>query len=374
MKQKKAIVSVINDLVTDQRVDRACRALLKCGYEVNLVGRILPQSLPMMERPYSTHRMKLLFTQGPIFYLEFQIRLFFFLLFRKSTLVYANDLDTLLPNFLISKIKGNPIIYDSHELFCEVPELLAHPRKRKTWKRLERWIFPKLDTVITVNQSIANIYGHEYQKKLKVVRNIPLLRPVTDSISKEELGLPLDKKIIILQGAGINMQRGSEEAVEAMQYVENAVLLIVGSGDVIDQLKEMRIELGLEDKVIITGKVPYEKLAQYTQNADLGLSLDKDTNLNYRFSLPNKIFDYIHAGVPVLVSDLVEISRLVKNYQIGSILDSHDPQHIAQHINQLFSNPKKYDSWKRNLKRAQKELTWEAEEKILIGCIHQLDS
>lgn len=369
MKQKRAIVSVINDLVTDQRVDRACRALLKGGYQVTLVGRALPKSLPMNHRPYATHRMKLLFTQGPAFYLEFQIRLFFFVLFRKAHLVYANDLDTLLPNFLISKLKGSKVIYDSHELFCEVPELLENPKKRKTWKRLERWIFPKLHNIITVNQSIANIYGHEYEKKINVVRNIPLQRTPSELLSKEELGLPQDKKIIILQGAGINMQRGAEEAVQAMKYVKNAVLLIVGSGDVIEQLKEMRIELGIEDRVIITGKVPYEKLAQYTRNADLGLSLDKDTNLNYRFSLPNKLFDYIHAGVPVLVSDLVEIARIVKEYQIGGVIKNHEPQYIAQQINLALSNQKKHDTWKRNLLKAKEELTWEAEEATLLKCI-----
>lgn len=369
MKQKIAIVSVINDLVTDQRVDRACRAIIKKGYQVTLVGRVQPNSLPMNDRPYSTHRMKLLFSRGPAFYLEYQIRLFLFLLFRKSDLLWANDLDTLLPNFLISKIKKSEIIYDSHELFCEVPELLNNPKKRKTWKRLERWIFPKLNKIITVNQSIANIYGNEYQKDLKVVRNIPLKRELENIKTKEELGLPTDKKIIILQGAGINMQRGSEEAVEAMQWVKDAVLLIVGSGDVIEQLKQMRVDLALEEKVIITGKVPYEKLAQYTQIADLGLSFDKDTNLNYRFSLPNKLFDYIHADVPVLVSNLVEIVRVVKDYQIGDVIENHEPKHIAKKMQACFTNKKRYFSWTKNLKKAQKELTWEAEEQKILDLI-----
>ncbi len=369
MKQKLTIVSVINDLVTDQRVDRACRAIIKKGYQVTLVGRTLPKSLPMNDRPYSTHRMKLLFSRGPFFYLEYQIRLFLFLLFRKSDLLWANDLDTLLPNLLISKLKGNEIIYDSHELFCEVPELLSNPKKRNIWKKLERWIFPKLNKVITVNQSIANIYGHEYQKDVKVIRNIPLKRKIEAKSTKEELGLPTDKKIIILQGAGINMDRGSEEAVEAMQWVDNAILLIVGSGDVIEQLKQMRVDLGLEEKVIITGKVPYEKLAQYTQIADLGLSFDKDTNLNYRFSLPNKLFDYIHADVPVLVSNLVEIVRIVNEYQIGDMIESHDPKHIASKIQKSFSNKKRYFSWTKNLKKAQKELSWEIEEQKILDLI-----
>jgi len=369
VKKPKAIVSVINDLVTDQRVDRNCRALLKCGYDVILVGRILKNSLPLPERPYNMHRMKLAFTKGPFFYLEYQIRLFWFLLTHKSKLLFSNDLDTLLPNYLISKIRKIEIIYDTHELFCEVPELLDSPTKRKIWKSIEKAIFHKLKKILTVNQSIADIYAEEYKTNIEFVRNIPLKRDQIQPKKREELGLPDDKFIIILQGAGINMQRGAEEAVEAMQWINNAVLLIVGSGDVIDSLKVMRIKLGLQEKVMITGKVPYELLAQYTKVADLGLSLDKDTNLNYRYSLPNKLFDYIHAGVPVLVSNLVEIARLVNQYKIGFIAENHDPQYLAEQINSIFENSEQLTRWKSNLKQAQAELSWEKEEEKLIGII-----
>jgi len=369
--QAKAIVSVINDLVTDQRVDRACHALLKSGYEVILVGRKLKNSLPLDEKPYRRHRMKLLFSKGPLFYLEYQIRLFFFLLFKKSDLLYSNDLDTLLPNYLMARMKSVKLIYDSHELFCEVPELLDNPKKRQLWKSLEQWIFPKLSSVITVNKSIASIYEEEYHQKLYVVRNIPLTRENIQLKNRKELGIAEDKKLIILQGAGINIQRGAEEAVEAMQWVENALLLIVGSGDVIDILKQMVVDLKLDDKVIITGKVPYEQLTQYTHIADLGLSLDRDTNLNYRYSLPNKLFDYIHAQVPVMVSPLVEISRIVKDYQIGSIIQKHDPKHIAEKINDAFKHPDTYQQWKKNLITAKEDLSWEKEEQVLLECIHK---
>ncbi len=372
MRQKKAIVSVINDLSTDQRVDRACRSLLKSGYDVILVGRMLPKSLILDDKPYDHHRMRLVFTQGPIFYLEYQIRLFFFLLFKKVDLFYSNDLDTLLPNYLCSKLKSASLIYDSHELFCEVPELIEHPRKRKIWKALERFLFQRVKNIITVNQSIAEIYEKEYHKKLYVVRNIPISRSINKPMSRKDLGLPENKNIIILQGAGINVQRGAEEALTAMQWIEQAVLLIVGSGDVIKQLKEMRKELKLEERVIITGKVPYEQLAQYTRIADLGLSMDKDTNLNYRYSLPNKLFDYIHAGIPVLVSPLVEISRIVNDYQIGTIIESHEPKHIAKTISSIFADQKRYASWKKNLLKAQEELNWEQEEQQLLTCISKV--
>ncbi len=370
---KRAIVSVINDLSTDQRVHKVCTTLHNLGYDVTLVGRRQRKSLPLAQRDYKTKRFFLLFEKGPLFYLEFQKRLFWYLMFHKADVLVANDLDTLFPNYWVSKLKGINIVYDSHELFCEVPELQANPFKRKLWKRIERWIFPKLKNVFTVNKSIAKIYSEEYNVDVKVVRNVPLLsnQKNVEHKTKEELGLPIDKKIIVLQGAGINIDRGAEEAVQAMQYVNNAILLIIGSGDVMEVLKQMVVDFKLNDKVIFIGKVPFEKLMQYTYLADLGLTLDKDTNINYRYSLPNKLFDYIHAGVPVLSSDLVEIKNIIKEYEIGDTIDSHKPQHIADKIDSIFNNETKLQLWKKNTKIASEKLNWELEEQQLIAVYKQ---
>lgn len=364
---KKAIVSVINDLSTDQRVHKVCTTLHGLGYDVVLVGRRQRKSLPLDERKYSTKRMFLLFEKGPFFYAEYQFRLFFYLLFRRADVLISNDLDTLLPNYLISKIKGPELVYDSHELFCEVPELQCSPVKKNLWKSIERWIFPKLKHVFTVNDSIAGIYKKEYNVDVKVVRNIPPLlnRSGYTFIKKEDLNIPVNKKIIVLQGAGINIDRGAEEAVQAMQYVNDAVLLIIGSGDVIVLLKQMIPDLKLEQKVKIIGKVPFEKLAQYTHHADLGLTLDKDTNINYRYSLPNKLFDYIHAGVPVLASELVEVKKIIDDFGVGDCISSHDPKHIAEKINGIFQNESILINWKKNCKIAAAKLNWEEEEKVL---------
>ncbi|MES2593009.1 MAG: glycosyltransferase [Bacteroidota bacterium] len=366
---KKAIVSVINDLSTDQRVHKTCITLHKLGYHVTLVGRKQLKSLPLTGRDYSTKRMFLLFEKGPLFYAEYQVRLFIFLLFHKSDLLVSNDLDTLLPNYLISKLKSNHLVYDTHELFCEVPELQNNPTKKKIWKRIEQWIFPRLKYVFTVNSSIAKIYSEEYKVSLKVVRNIPLLatRTTIPIKSREDLNLPLDKKIIVLQGAGINIDRGAEEAVQAMHYIQNAVLLIIGSGDVMDKLQQMVHDLELSDKVKFIGKIPFEKLIQYTQLADIGLTLDKDTNINYRYSLPNKLFDYIHAGVPVLSSNLVEIQNIITKYSIGDCIENHDPRHIADKLNYILHDSKTLEIWKKNSKIAATELNWENEEQQLVA-------
>ena len=135
---KRAIVCVTNDLCTDQRVHKTCMALGKCGYKVLEYGRLLNDSQPL-ERPYTTHRTKHWFNKGAQFYAEYNIRLFFFLIFSKFDLVFANDLDTLPATFLASKIKGKKIIYDTHEYFTETPELTSRPVIQRIWKWMQTY-------------------------------------------------------------------------------------------------------------------------------------------------------------------------------------------------------------------------------------------
>ncbi len=369
MQKKRIIVSVINDLVTDQRVARTCSVLFELNYKVLLVGRQQKISKPLEKRDYDCIRMKLLFEQGPQFYVFFNIRLFFVLLFTKADVLLANDLDTLLPNYLVSKLKGIPLIYDSHEIFCEVPELQNSPSKKRIWEKLEGWIVPKLKRCITVNQSIADYFTNKYKVPFIFVRNIPHYPKLVSLKSRSELNLPLAKKIVILQGAGINVQRGAEELVEAFQYLDdNYLLLIIGSGDVIHQLKENTIKLQLQNKVKFIDKIPASELRHYTSNANLGVTIDKDSNMNYHFSLPNKVFDYMHAGIPILATKLPEIENLISKYHIGTFIENHEPQHIAQQI-RSFINSDKYLEYKSNTVIAAIENNWKTEKQKLINLL-----
>jgi glycosyltransferase involved in cell wall biosynthesis len=324
-------------------------------------------SLSLDEREYNTKRMSLLFEKGFLFYAEYNFRLFLFLLFKKCDLLVSNDLDTLLPNYLVKIFRKKNIVYDSHEYYTGVPELEGRPFVRNIWLRIERWVFPKLDDIITVNDSIAQLYKDEYGKVLTVVRNIPSLQKKIDSKSKKEMGINEDKFILLLQGSGINIDRGAEEAVMAMRYIDNAIFYIIGDGDVIDVLKKMIKGNDLEQRVVFIPKQPMDRLLQYTVHADLGLTLDKDTNINYRFSLPNKLFDYIHAGVPVLASSLVEVKKIVIQYDIGEIIDDHKPEHIAEKINHLFADKERMRNLKENCNIAALKLNWEIEESKLIN-------
>jgi len=364
MEQKgHVIVSVTNDLVTDNRVDKVCRFLISEGYTLTLVGRKLPGSKPVSDRNYKTKRFRLLFTKGPLFYLAFNFRLFLYLLFHKSTVLVANDLDTLLANFLVSKLKSIKLVYDSHEYFTEVPELVENPRKQKIWQTLEEWIFPKLKNCYTVNDSIAKMYMQKYGVSVQVIRNIAPNFMSLAIKTREDLGLTTDKFIIIIQGSGINKRRGAEEAVQAMNYIEGALLLIIGSGDVIHDLKNLVREDELNDKVRFLPKMPYAEMMQYTMNADLGLAIDHTDVLNHKLALPNKFFDYIQAEIPILATDITEVRAIIEKYDIGFVLEHElTTQTLAANINEIksgFLDQKEF--LKENLKKAKLSENWENE-------------
>lgn len=362
----RAIVSVTNDLVTDQRVNRTCLTLQKAGYEVLLVGRVRRHSPPMDARPYGTHRLRLLFEKGALFYAEYNTRLFFFLLFHREAMLFSNDLDTLLPNFLVSRLKRRKLVYDSHEYFTGTPELLHRPRVRKVWEGIEGLVLPKLDEMITVCDSIASLYEEKYGLKCHVVRNIPSLRTFPEKEDRKKLGLPEHKHLLVLQGSGINVDRGAEELLQSMQYLDDCFLMIIGGGDVLPLLKQMTQELQLTDRVRFFSRMSYADMMAHTQLADFGFCVDKDTNLNYRYSLPNKLFDFIQAGVPIIAAPLTEIGKIIRHYELGLFIENHAPQSIARCVREGLSDPERYARWKANLRLAAQELCWEKEEQRLL--------
>lgn len=373
----KIVVSVTNDLNTDQRVHRTCMALSAQGFQVLLVGRELPKSEKLPEREYAMKRFRLWIHKGPLFYALYNIRLFFFLLFSDSKALFANDLDTLPANFLVSKLKDLYLVYDSHEYYTGVPELENRPLVKSIWRWIEKSIFPNLKCIITVNDSIATLYEKEYGKKLIVIRNIPNNSEIgmgfmDKNLLRDKLNLPKNKKIVILQGAGINIERGAEEAVQAMQYIDDTILIILGGGDVLEVLKKIVVQNRLENKVLFLPRMPYLNMIEYTRASDAGLTFDKDTNLNYRFSLPNKVFDYIHAGIPVLASRLPEIEKIIVKYEIGSFIETHDPKHIAKQIQFMVSDEGRIVHWQKNLQIASRELNWAQEVKKFPSIINEL--
>ena len=355
----------------DQRVNKIAKSLSKLGFDVLLIGRKLHNSEYIKERPYKTKRFHLLFNSGPLFYATYNIRLFFTLLTKPCELLIANDLDTLLANFLVSKIRGIPLIYDTHEYFCNVPELTDRPFIRSVWKSLERWIFPKLKTVITVNGSLAKLYADEYNIKVHTIHNFPETSLNPDLKTKKELGIPENKKLVLYQGA-VNIDRGLEEAIEAMTFLDDSILLIIGTGDILPDLKTLVIRKGLADRIKFFGAIPFQDLPNYTHHADFGIAIEKATNLNYKYSLSNKIFDYVNADIPILASSLPEVKKLFSDYEIGILTENHNADQLADKMKEMMNNEERRSKWKKNLALARKQFTWEQEEKTLSQLLDKL--
>ncbi len=355
---QQIILAVINDLAGDQRIHRIASTLARAGYEVMVVGRVLPDSHPLSPRPYQTHRFRLPVHKGKWFYLLFNLRLFVWLLGQRVDIITANDLDTLGACFLASRLRRKRLIYDAHELFTEVPELIERPATRRIWLTLERWLLPRLKQAYTVNASLADIYTKTYGVPFVAVRNVPFAR------SAPQLAPPA--RVILYQGA-LNLGRGIELMIDAMVHLSEYHLWIAGKGDIEAELHE-RASAIWDGRVSFHGFVPLENLPAITEQAGLGLSLEEDMGANYHFASPNKVYDYLQAGLPVLVSDLPEMASLVDEYRCGEILeaDERTPETLANRIRTIFESPDLWAAYAARSREAAKVLVWENEQKKLL--------
>ena len=362
-KNPKVVVAVTNDLVFDRRVEKVCRSLMEWGWEPILAGRLLPGS-PPLNRPYATKRFRLWWNKGALFYAFYNCRLLVFLLFQKVQAIHANDLDTLPACYLASRWKKVPLVYDSHEYFTEVPELQNRPFPRWVWRTWEARIFPRLKHVFTVNRVIAGIYQEQYGVPVQVVRNVP--QP--EGLSPKSPGDMKGVFRVILQGAGINIDRGAEELLEAFRLLDDRFhLYIIGSGDVWPWLVEKCAAWNLDNRVSLVRRIPYAELMGYTAACHLGVTLDKPTNANYRYSLPNKLFDYFRAGIPVLCSDLEVVGGIVRKHHAGWVVDRHEPSFLAETIRQIADDAT-YALRRSNAAKAASGYTWDCEVEPMKHC------
>jgi glycosyltransferase involved in cell wall biosynthesis len=347
--------------------------MLIAGFTPILIGRELKSSSDI-KRPYPVIRMKLWATSGALFYAMFNLRLFFLLMSKRCSVIWANDLDTLLACFVASKLKGVPLIFDSHEYFTEVPEIQHKPLVKKTWQTIERFIVPHVHQCITVSQSIADLFFKKYGKVFHVVRNIPVFDPFSGETVKPSSELfPENELLLILQGSGINIDRGAEELLEAIKQTTFINLLIIGGGDVINQLKEFVDRNNLSKRVSFVPKMDYHKMMQYTRSADVGVTLDKSTNVNYLYSLPNKLFDYIHAGIPVLASPLVEVGQIITDNNLGWVLPEHSVEAMVNCLNYLKNNKKEIEAKAQNCESIKSTFDWNDEALVITDILYQIE-
>jgi len=353
---KRIYFTVTNDLVYDQRMKRICTTLSQNGFDVVLVGRKLRHSLPVRNETYKQKRLRCWFNIGKLFYMEFNLRLFLFLLFRKMDAICAIDLDTISPCLVISKLKIIPRIYDAHELFTGLKEVVTRPTVEKIWKRIEKSSVPKFKWGYTVSESIAEEFNRRYGVTYETIRNMPVLRPL-DNVTAIE-------KFILYQGA-VNEARGFEYLIPAMKMVEHK-LVICGDGNFMDQLRELIAKNEVEHKIELKGMLLPDDLWRISQRATIGVAFPENNGINQYLALPNKFFDYIHAGLPQINVSFPEYKKLNDEYHVAVLVDDIQPKTIADSINNLMRNTVLLGQLRQNCISARETLSWQNEEKKLL--------
>jgi glycosyltransferase involved in cell wall biosynthesis len=357
-----AVIAVISDLSTDMRVQKMAQLLASEGWCVTLIGRACGSGLSLSVPGVKTHRIRVLFRKGPAMYITFNFLLFWQLLFRRYDLCVACDLDTLVPCSVITRLSGRILVYDAHEYFTGQQGLAERRFKQSVWKWVERRTVPGVRHMITVSDSIADLYSREYGVNPIVIRNTA--PPVSHLVPYDRSGLGAgdDDLLVVFQGSGINEERGAEELVIAISMVERIRLLIIGSGDIIESLR-LRAKQGTAgERILFVPRMPWEEMMRFTLCCDAGLSLDKDTCVNQRYSLPNKLFDYLAAGIPAVVSPLPEVTAIIERYRCGVVLDTVTPGAIALALEKLRDNRVFLASLKSKAAEAAQELNWEKEQ------------
>lgn len=330
---KKIICTVITDPNYDQRMQRICTALTESGYDVLLLGRSLPHSTTLVERPYTQKRMNLLFKTSMLFYAEYNIRLFFFLLFARFDLICSIDLDSILPGWIVSRLKNKVFVHDAHELFSEMPELDENKLAKNTWTTIEQAIFPKMRYAYTESEGYQAIYKEKYPNTdFAVIRNVPFYYETNRQIG--------DGEYILYQGA-LNVGRGLESAILAMHNIDYK-LVLAGEGELSNDLRALVKKEQLEHKVEFLGMITPNELREVTNKAKIGINLLTPTNRHYQLSFPNKLFDYMMAELPQISMNFQYYQEIIGSETIGILIDDLEVATIEAAIKKLLNDEELY--------------------------------
>jgi glycosyltransferase involved in cell wall biosynthesis len=357
---RRIIFTVTNDLVYDQRMQRCCRTLTEAGFEVTLLGRAKKNAPALSEQPFRQHRLRCWAEKGPQFYLEYNLRLFLFLLAAPFDAVGTVDLDTMPGGALAAWLRRKKRVFDAHEYFTEVPEVSQRHFVKAVWAAIGRWMVPLYHRTYTVGPGLAAIFTQLYGLPFAVVRNVPTPLPYPPLP-------PLAGPPILLYQGALNEGRGIEAALEALTLLPPEVeLWIAGEGDLSAKLRRLAGQLGVTDRAKFLGYVCPADLPALTRQAWLGLNLLENKGLSYYYSLANKFFDSVQAGVPMLTMNFPEYRALNQTFEVAILLDHLTPSAVADAVLRLLRDPAHYQHLQQQCHLAREQWHWKEEQKVLL--------
>lgn len=398
------VFTVTNEICYDQRMQRICSSLAANGYIVTIIGVQRSDHTgipipPLYGTPYQQKLIRCFFLKGPLFYIEFNIKLFILLTWLSYDIACAIDLDTVLPVLASTAIKRKKRVYDAHEYFTEMKEVRTRPIISAIWRSIEWISLPHFKRGYTVNQDLSELFYRRLQIKYEVIRNLPALcskdalasklsekkadvlaESVTE-VGKKVSTFTSDKlnqlinnqikdKFIIYQGA-VNHGRGFETLIPAMQKV-NAPLLIVGTGNFREEVEYLIEHYNLSEKVFLHPPIPPAELKQLTPLAYLGITIFEPDGVNQYYSLANRFFDYMAAGIPQVCVNYPAYAEICKQYPFALLINDIEKDTLSKAMNNLLSDTVLYNSLKLVCPEATKNLNWEKESERLLAFYRSL--
>lgn len=359
-KQQKLYFTITSNLNIDQRMIRICSSLTAAGYDVTLICCKRIEKEKLVPKPYKQVQLTVWAQRGPLLYLSYWMSIFFYLLFKKADAICAIDLDTIFPVLFLSKIKGCKRVYDAHEIFTEMKEVVTRPKQAKLWNWIADFAIPKFPQGYTVGNYCAIYLKKRHGVDYPVITNATILRPLDSLPDRNEA------PFILYQGA-VNKGRCFEELIPAMQWVDMP-LVVCGQGNFWEDAKQLAKEYNVDHKITFKGWVAPEELWHITRKATIGLILLDDVSKNNVYSLANRVFDYMHNAVPQVSMNFPEYKAINEKFEVAVLLDAPlSPESIAAGINKLLGDKVLYDRLLESSLKARQHYNWQENEKQLVS-------
>lgn len=307
---KTLVITATTDLASDQRLQRCAAALHAAGWQVTLLGRVLPSSPALPQRGFAQVRLRCPVLKGPLFYAFFNMQVALWLLQHRHRMVVAADADTLLAGWVGARLTGAWLAFDAHEYFSELPEVVRRPWVQVAWRWIERRLVPQTDLAYTVGPALAEVFTRLYRRPFGVVRNVPLAAAYQGLERRPVAGR------IVYTGA-VNEGRGLEPLLDALRQLPAHSLVVCGDGPLLPSIKALAAEMGVANRVTFMGRLSPEALRGQLAQAWIGFSALEPQGESYRLSLTNKFFDYVQAGLPQICPDLPEYQTILAAHPVG---------------------------------------------------------
>jgi len=367
---KDIAISFLGNALHDTRVTNLIKSFTAVNFNVKVISfdwsNEAKQNLPANIKLFKINRKGL--NLG--FYVSFLKLLFTELLKTKADIYFAEDIYSLPITYIVARYKKKKVFYNSRELYPFLAGLRKRPIIQFCIRQIEKFFIRRVDLVMTTGEMDADfLVGYYGIKRPMVLRNLPLYRTANNPINfHEKLHIDTRLKILLYQGVILD-GRGIEPLLNAMTTVTDCALVILGDGASKEKYQNLMRQLHLENRVFFMGTIQQDALINYTSGADVGVSLIENISRSYFLALPGKLFEYIMAHVPVLVSDLPQMRAIVEQNNIGEIIDLNDSNDLKVKLQHLIQDDEALSQYKLNCETASKKLNWESEFQKLVEII-----